>query len=144
MLKSSFRNIAQLSLLLIFSLFINSCQNTVEVVEEVYEDNSPKLVRFYDKKTNEVIKEVSYYPDHKIKLEGHYKNSQRDGIWTYYYDNGNKWSEAVYTDGINNGKTTTWYENGKMRYEGQYAEGEKIGNWKFWTEDGELAEEINY
>ena len=31
----------------------------------------------------------SFYPNGKIKYCGYYKNSNKDSIWTFYYDNGN-------------------------------------------------------
>ena len=80
----------------------------------------------------------------KIQLEGDYKNEKRSGIWTFYYQNGNKWSEGEYKDGLNNGKSTTWFENGNKRYEGQYKDGKQTGKWKFWDEKGNFVKEVSY
>jgi len=141
------------SRLLIFFLWLIaltsfSCKDTplIEKVEEVYEDESPKLIRFYKEKDSKkiLVKEKALYPNGKVQLEGGYKDNRRDGLWTYYYENGNKWSESYYDNGENHGASTTWFENGKKRYEGTYTHGKKTGKWTFWDESGNMVKEVNF
>jgi len=131
----------------ILSILLFSCQKKkVEVIEEVYENKAPRLVRYYDENDGKkiLVSEKSFYPDSKLQLEGSYKNDKRNGTWTFYYQNGNKWSEAEYKDGVNDGKSFTWFENGNKRYEGQYKDGKQTGKWKFWDEKGTFVKEVNY
>jgi len=141
------KSVFKLTLLCILSFFLSSCHNKkTDVIEEVYDNKSPRVVRTYEEKDGkkELVGEKSFYPDKKIQLEGDYKNEKRSGIWTFYYQNGNKWSEGEYKDGLNNGKSTTWFENGNKRYEGQYKDGKQTGKWKFWDEKGNFVKEVSY
>ena len=43
-----------------------------------------------------------------FRSEGYYKNGKKDGLWTYWYPEGQKSSEAHYKDGVENGVTTLY------------------------------------
>ena len=49
------------------------------------------------------------------KVEGTFKNGKKDGLFTW------------------------WYENGKKEYEGTYRDGRKVSV-EEWTEDGSVKE----
>jgi hypothetical protein len=59
--------------------------------------------------------------------EGYYKNGKKDGLWTYWYPEGQKSSEAHYKDGVENGVTTCWYQNSQQLSEKHYKDGS--GRW---------------
>ena len=84
-------------------LFIFSCIKPKEVIEETYPDGSKKIVRFYKGQGKEkvLVKEVGYYPNKKKHYEGEFMNNQRDGKWTYWFDNGNLWSEGYLKKDLN-------------------------------------------
>ncbi|HOT88789.1 MAG TPA: hypothetical protein PL028_04550, partial [Bacteroidales bacterium] len=46
------------------------------------------------------------------KSEGTFKDSLKDGKWTYWYENGNKLSEGEYILNNKTGHWTYWYSNG--------------------------------
>jgi antitoxin component YwqK of YwqJK toxin-antitoxin module len=132
---------------LFLSLFIiTSCSREKRVVEESYPDGSPKKVCLYkgSGENRELIRETTYYPKRKLRMDGTYKNNQRDGQWIYWYENGLKWSEGYFKEGKNEGKRITYFENGKVRYEAYYKEGVRIGKWKFFDKNGKLLQEIDY
>ena len=64
---------------------------------------------------------------------------ERDGLYTHWYDNGQKWYELTIKDGEFDGLYTNWYENGQKRFEGTYEDGELISE-KYWNEDGSVKE----
>ena len=134
-------------LFLISAVLLASCAKEYEeVVEDTYEDGSPKTVKVFEVNGDEkdLVKEIAYYENKQKRLEGEYKDGQRNGFWQYWYENGNKWSEGYYIKGINDGKTATWHENGQQYYEGSFHNGERAGIWKFRDEKGEFIKEINY
>lgn len=51
-----------------------------------YTENGSKTGRF-----------ISYYPSGKLQSEGSFVNNLRDGIWKYYYENGNIEHEVNFT-----------------------------------------------
>jgi len=127
-------------------LVILSCSsNTFEFVEESYSDGTPKLVRFYKNDSKEVLlKETQFYHGGAKYLEGHYKNGERNGTWTAWYQNGNVWSTGKYKKGIENGKKTVYHENGQQYYEGEVKDEKRVGVWTFWDKEGSFIKEIDY
>jgi antitoxin component YwqK of YwqJK toxin-antitoxin module len=116
------------------------------VISETYPDGAPKVVHYFSGEGMEktLAKKSFYYPDGQLRMEGEYKNGQKNGLWVAYYESGLKWSEGNYKDGVSHGKTITYHENGKKYYEGFYDEGRRVGLWRFWNEEGVLEKEINY
>lgn len=124
-----------------------SCNGkTVEEVTESFPDGTPKTVRFYqvDGDVKDLVKEVQYYPDHKLFYEGEFKDNKKDGKWTVYYKNGNKWSEGYYKKGLDDGQRTAFHENGEKNFEGRYKDGKMVGTWRFYDETGKQVKEIDY
>ena len=75
------------------------------------------------------------------------------GVVVNYYENGQKYWEERYKNGLKHGTRTEWSENGQKREEGMYKDGERDGKFCNWGEggekyrvriykDGELIEEI--
>ena len=69
----------------------------------------------------------------KKDFEGSYKDGKKDGKWTKWYKNGQKYEIRNWKSGIEHGKITLWYENGQKRHEetiknGVY-DGGKITRW---------------
>ena len=51
---------------------------------------------------------------------------QEDGIYSLWYDNGEKWQEGAYLNGERDGTWVTWNANGKKRNETVYNNGEFV------------------
>ena len=49
------------------------------------------------------------------EFEGSYKDGKKDGLWTFWWDNGQKKKEATFKDGERDGKWTEWYETGQKK-----------------------------
>ena len=114
---------------LILLLFVLGCSSTgYEVVVESYEDGNPKLVRYYrDENRQDLLREIQYYEDGKVYIEGQYKDNEREGKWTAWYRNGNIWSTGEYQKGMENGLKTVYHENGNKYYEGHVVDDERVG-----------------
>lgn len=86
-----------------------------------------------------------YHPSGGIKIRGFYNNNlKREGLWISYYENGTKWSEAYYLNGLRDGHSLTFYPNGKVRYIGEYKADQKIGEWTFYDEAGNISKTEKY
>ena len=123
-----------------------SCSgDLVKVTEESFNSGNPKLVRFYKDNDGKVLKkEISYYDNGQIKMEGKYKRNKKSGIWKYYYEDGTLWSEGRFEDNERNGYGITYHENGKKYIEGHYTDGMRSKSWRFYDEKGSLLKEIEY
>ncbi|MBI2967854.1 MAG: toxin-antitoxin system YwqK family antitoxin [Bacteroidetes bacterium] len=129
-----------------FILFLISCSQTATVTEQSFPDGKPKTVITYaiDDSTKNIRSIVEYYPDGNLRFEGEYRGGKKNGIWIYYFQNCNKWSEGSYKNGLADGKFSVWRENGSLRYEGYFSNGKKLGAWKFYDESGKLIKEEEF
>lgn len=61
-----------------------------------------------------------YYRNGQESRSGYYINREKSGEWVRWYPNGQKMSEGSYYDGFKIGKWTTWYQNGAIRSSESY------------------------
>jgi len=117
-----------------------------KVVEATYENGNPRIVKYYNKKSGELVlnREIVYYENKQKKMEGPYKEHQRDGEWKAWYENGTLWSEGEYKDGKRNGPGIAYHENGKKYIEGLYRDDRRVGSWRFYDTTGVLVKEVNF
>ncbi len=73
------------------------------------------------------------------EFEGSYKDGIKDGLYTGWYESGQKEFEGTYKNGELDGFVTGWWSNGQKWYERTFKDGELISV-KKWNEDGNLIE----
>ena len=66
------------------------------------------------------------YDNEQIKIESHYKNGKKDGLWIHWYENGQKKNEGNFKNDIKDGLWTFWYEDGQTEMEVTYKHGKII------------------
>ena len=121
---------------------------TTSEVKETYADGKPKKVEEYitDNNGKKVLyKETHYFPEEKKYISGTYDAKLlRNGVWTSWYENGQKNSEQNYVEGKENGEYNVWHPNGKQYIKGEYDMGEEVGIWTFHDSTGTVMKEINF
>lgn len=131
----------KMNILILFSIFffvVSSCNQ-----EEDTRSKTPK---------EEVLTEVKdgifteYYPGKKqIKFQGGQdENKKRNGIWTFYAEDGTKLSITLFEHGIKEGHTIVNYPNGALRYRGEYHADSMVGLWTTYTSNGEIETEKDF
>ena len=67
-----------------------------KVIEATYENGNPRIVKYYHEKAGNLVldRELVYYVNKQVKIDGEYKNEQRDGQWKAWYEDGTIWSEG--------------------------------------------------
>jgi antitoxin component YwqK of YwqJK toxin-antitoxin module len=127
-----------LFILFSFLFLLSSCEG--EKKKEV----TPKKVESLIEVKDGIYTE--YYPGRKaVKIQGpQLKNGNRNGVWFFYSENGNKQSMTEFADGKANGLTFVNYPNGAIRYTGEYTDGKTTGLWKFYDEKGHLSQCIDH
>lgn len=131
-------------LLFIITTLISCKLKLEEEVVKTYPDGQKALVNFYEKgdSTKAVKRQVKYYQNGKVEVEGDFENGKRSGKWTYYYDTGIKWSEGTFENDLSNGKFTVWYKDGKINYKSEYFDGKPDGKWIFYDEKEKPIKEV--
>lgn len=125
------------SLLLALPIFfLMACENkTTEKVVSSYENGQPSKVQLLNSK-GMAVREIEYYEDGMVKMEGGMKNGKREGEWKAYFPDGKVQSEGIFKDGLRTGKATVYHENGQLYMEGNYKEGHHCGKWTYYDEQG--------
>ncbi len=127
-------------------IFLCSCGKTyVGKVEQAYHDGTPKLVSYYSTDEPDVlVRQKMYYPNKQLRIDGFFKDGEKDGKWTYYYEDGVLWSKGYFKMGKIDGKNESYHRNGKLNIRGSFDEGVRVGKWYYYKEDGNLEKEVNY
>ncbi len=75
---------------------------------------------------------------------GNLLNGKKDGLYTWWYDNGQKLGEGLYKDGKPDGLQTQWNRNGQKVQEWNYKDGKEDGLRTEWNDNGQKIEEVTY
>ena len=131
--------------LTVFALILFGC-GPKKVIEAIYENGNPKVVKYYKKVAGkeELVREEIFYENKHKKLDGAYSGNQRSGHWTAWFEDGKIWSEGEYKDGKRNGPGMVYHENGKKYIESMYTNDMKTGKWRFYDSTGAVIKEVNF
>ena len=114
-----------------------------ERVMATYDNGQPSVVRYFDH-DGQCVREVQYYEDGIVKMEGGIKDNLRDGEWKAYFPDGRLQSEGLFSNNLRTGKAVVYYENGNRYMEGYYKEGRHCGHWIYYDEQGYVLREVDY
>lgn len=142
-------------LILVLTLLINLTVFAQEEGKKIFLDGSlkktrEKKARFYMYRKQEGDKYILKVFTKKGKLLLEALNSEKDfrnrnGLFTYYHENGQKRSEGVYKNNKEKGEWKWMYSDGKISEIGYFDDkGNKTGYWKGYYESGALEYEGNY
>lgn len=82
-------------------------------------------------------KNMQYYVNGKVSVEGKYVNGERDGVWTSYYPNGKKATENQWEQGVRTGVHRSWYEDGTLHSEEPFENDVAHGLYKVFDRGGQ-------
>ena len=88
--------------------------------------------------------ELTWHGDGPKKIEGTFKNGKPDGLWVFYYSNGQLEAKSHYKDGKIDGSHVMWHPNGQRWSERNWKNGVKDGPWMYWHENGQKESEKNF
>lgn len=79
-----------------------------------------------------------------VEMCGSMNDNKNEGIWNYYYPNGQLESRGTFFNDQLNGRWIWYFPDGKLRAEGFYQDNKKIGTWKFFNKQSKIVREISY
>ena len=124
--------------LLIFSVGFSQKEYDIN---HVLEKKGVYIKKFSDEEVNGSVYQM--FGDIKMDL-GYIKNGKKEGLWTWWFENGEKKNEGSFKDGLEFGLWTYFYENSQKQIEGIYTDWEKVGKWTYYNEDGSIKEVKEY
>jgi antitoxin component YwqK of YwqJK toxin-antitoxin module len=88
---------------------------------------------------NELTPHIEYYSNGNVSMKGQ-KNSkgQREGLWEFFYLNGNIRLRTPYKEGKEDGIEEYFYENGNIESRTPYKEGKEDGIVGCFDEQGNI------
>lgn len=120
--------------------------NTVGYLLKSYYEDTGGIYREMtsDKKLfneNSIIKSgfyKEYFKNSSLKQQGKYVDGELDGLWSSFYDTGEKEWEINYKHSMQQGVYKKYYKNGKLNLEGQNDFNRKKGEEKRYNDKGVL------
>lgn len=81
-----------------------------------------------------------WYPGKKqIKYKGGQdEEKKRNGVWTFYAEDGTELSVTYYEHGLKQGFSIVKYPTGAIHYKGEYHKDQMVGEWTTYNERGEV------
>ena len=96
---------------------------------------------------NFLFRVEDYYLSGQIQMTGTYRSIRPDyktGLFTYWYEKGNKQAECEYENNELNGYYNEWYENGHQKSSQYFKKGQLNGTYQSWNNDGTPKLNIQY
>ena len=84
---------------------------------------------------------VYYYDNGQLSYKGTFKVGKKDGTWVYYHSNGQLSYKVTYKDNKKDGPYVNYYDNGQLGSKGTYKNGKREGPWVGYNYDGTVDKE---
>ena len=85
---------------------------------------------------------VYYYDNGQLSYKGTFKVGKKDGPWVYYHSNGQLSYKVTYKDNKKDGPYVNYYDNGQLSSKGTYKDGKEDGRWvRYWSDGSEVIVE---
>ncbi len=90
---------------------------------------------------NELTPHIEYHPNGNVWIKGQ-RNSvgQEEGIWEFFYDNGNIQCRTPYKEGKRNGIWEWFYPNGNIRMRIPFKDDKEDGIEELFDKQGNITE----
>jgi len=90
---------------------------------------------------------IYWYDNGQVRERGSYRRGRREGLWTQWYPNGQRRAEGlrVFDEALGaalrEGPWTFWWPEGQLRARGEFAAGLQVGEWRRWHPEGSYDQE---
>ena len=82
-------------------------------------------------------KNVLWHRYSQLLRKGGYRDGKEDGLWEFYWNNGQLESKGNYSDGNREGLWVFYWNNGQLENKGNYIDGNRDGLWEYYHENGQ-------
>jgi TonB family protein len=87
-----------------------------------------------------------FYGNGNLQIRGWYLNNEKNDLWMSWYAGGEKKDSGYYKKGLKNGSSSSWFENGNPKYNGYFFLNSADSTWTWYHENGNPStkEKYNY
>jgi antitoxin component YwqK of YwqJK toxin-antitoxin module len=106
----------QIIIILTLFIWIGCGQNETKKIVTTYKNGKPEIVKYFQDKNDTLTyrKEV-FYESGKQDYIGQVVKGTKEGVWTWWFENGNKKDQCKYLNGKEIDTIFHWYENGQLK-----------------------------
>ncbi len=126
-------------------LVLSACKNEFKIITK--KNDEGKVTAEYQVRIKDEAKQgkfTGYYEDGNKYEESNYADNVLHGLRTIYYRSGEVKIKENHIKGTFAGPYVMFHPNGKKKEEGSYSNDAMNGEWKFYFEDGSLKELVNF
>ncbi len=114
-LYAIFNDMKYSSIFFLLCLALGCGQTETREVRETFNNGNPEIIYFYqDPKDTLTYRKEVFYESGKQNYVGHLIKGRKEGVWTWWYESGNKKDQCKYFNGKEIDTIFHWYENGKL------------------------------
>jgi uncharacterized protein len=97
-------------------LTIVSCgQTETKEIISTYDNGEPEIIFYYkDKNDSLTYRKEVFFESGKLMYTGNVTKDVKDGVWTWWYENGNKKDQCKYRNGFYADTVYHWFESGQL------------------------------
>lgn len=142
---------------LLFLLFAFITVQTISAQKKIFfnqqwektKEKNAVYYRIVNAVDNQFKVEDYFKESNQLQMSGTYTsnkllNNSREGIFIYYFSNGNKSSEGTYKKGKRVGVWKSWFKNGQLKSEGNYDDDLRQGSFVFYHKNGVVKSKTTF
>lgn len=115
----------------------------VEISETELMNVDGQNITYYDGKRFTGIG-LEYFSNGNIKQKGSFINGLKNGLFEWFYDNGNICYSVTYKYGERNGCYTEFHLNGNLKWKGIFRNDNYDGEWTEYDSNGDFIQTLTY
>lgn len=102
--------------ILTFCILFSCGHKETRIIISAYKNGNAEIIHYLPNKNDTLTyrKEV-FYESGKINYTGNFSKGIKEGVWTWWYENGNKKDKCKYEKGFYVDTVYHWYENGNLK-----------------------------
>ena len=85
-----------------------------------------------------------YYPQGESWVRGRYVNNTQSGSWLGWHRNGQVKDSVFFLNGYKQGRSWGWHENGQLMHEGFFEQGQPDSSWTWYFSNGQASTKERY
>ena len=119
--------------------------NTPDWIKEKVNNAIDEVLGYNLKKSEEFTPQIKYHPNGNVWIKGQENSKvQEEGLWEFFYENGNIEWRGTYKEGKMDGIAGWFYPNGNISWRTPFKEGKRDGIEEKFFENGNIQRRTPY